>query len=69
MIGIWRSAGLALIKRVASYPSMPGSCMSMRIRSGRSDSAMATPASPVTASITSKPAALSVSFMIRRLSS
>ena len=45
--------GLALMRRVASYPSRPGSCMSIRIRSGRWVSAAVTPASPVTASITS----------------
>jgi len=35
MIGIDRHAGLALILRVAVYPSMIGSCISIRIKSGR----------------------------------
>ncbi len=36
MIGMWRSSGCALIRRVASQPSITGIPKSMRIRSGRS---------------------------------
>ena len=35
MTGIDRNAGLALILRVAVYPSMIGSCISIKIKSGR----------------------------------
>ena len=53
MIGTLASAGTARMRRVASYPSMPGSWMSIRIRSGCSRSAAATPSSPSSASISS----------------
>ncbi len=53
--GIASIARSARIRRSASMPSMSGSWMSIRIRSGRSLSASATPASPVTASIVAWP--------------
>src|SRR5262249_2746127 len=46
--------------RVASQPSRTGRCMSIRIRSGRSARALATPSPPSTATTTSKP------FLLRR---
>ncbi len=41
MIGMCCKCGLALIRRVTSYPSSPGSWISIRMRSGRSRSAAA----------------------------
>src|SRR6185437_15497508 len=55
MIGIADVAGLALINCVASQPSISPSATSIRIRSGISLAAMATPAAPSQAQETEKP--------------
>jgi hypothetical protein len=47
--------GSALMRRVASQPSMTGRLMSIRISSGSSLKALATPAAPSSAITTSKP--------------
>jgi hypothetical protein len=51
--GIPRVSGAALSWRVASHPSSPGRLMSIRIKAGVSDRAMARPCSPSTAIATS----------------
>src|SRR5262249_30052037 len=52
-------AGSALIRRVASSPSILGRVRSIRMRSGCSDAAMATPWAPSVATTTLKPARVS----------
>src|SRR5882757_353310 len=53
--GIFRVASLALIRRVASQPSITGRLMSIRMRSGNCDVAISTPCCPSMAIDTSKP--------------
>src|SRR5262249_31867767 len=55
-------AGSALIRRVASWPSILGRVRSIKMRSGCSDAAMATPWVPSVATITMKPARVSRFF-------
>src|SRR5262249_3031037 len=55
-------AASALIRRVASSPSIPGRLRSIRTRSGCSDAAMATPSAPSVATMTVKPARVSRFF-------
>ena len=54
MIGIDPNAGSALILRVAVYPSMIGSWISIRMRSGRCFATAASACSPFSASVTSR---------------
>src|SRR5262245_29170874 len=54
MTGILAVLGSALIRRVASHPSITGSDKSIRTRSGRSAAALATPAAPSSAVTTAK---------------
>src|SRR5262245_53055320 len=60
MMGIERVSSASLSCLVASQPSRTGRCMSIRIRSGFSDRALATASPPSTATRTSKP------FLARR---
>ena len=56
MIGMRLVAGSALIRRVASPPSISGRVRSMRMRSGCSEVAMAMPCAPSVATTTVNPA-------------
>src|SRR5262245_53100375 len=69
MMGIFLVSGAAFKRRVASQPSMPGRPRSMRIRSGRSVTAMAMPCSASVATSTVKPARPRRFFMTYTLSS
>jgi hypothetical protein len=69
MIGIFAVFGLALIRRVASHPSIAPRATSIKIRSGTSVAAMVTPLGPSAAPRTRKPRRSSRRVSISRLAS